>query len=89
MKINSIQRYGRILGVWCLGILCFSIILISQPSVSYSLTPSEVPNPQEVYGGWVTDMANVLSNETEDRLNQMIFELEEKNGNRNCCGDSS
>ena len=80
MKINSIQRYGRILGVWCLGILCFSIILISQPSVSYSLTPSEVPNPQEVYGGWVTDMANVLSNETEDRLNQMIFELEEKNG---------
>lgn len=80
MKLNNLWKKKRILGLWFLGIACFAISLMLQPSVSYSLTTSQVPNPQQVYGGWVTDMANVLSNETEDRLNQIIFELEEKNG---------
>jgi len=56
------------------------MILLCQPHPSYSLTPSEVPNPRQVYGGWVTDMADVLSNDTETQLNQMISDLEAANG---------
>ncbi|MFO8039163.1 MAG: TPM domain-containing protein [Sodalinema sp.] len=50
------------------------------PSVSHSLTVQEVPNPQQQYGGWVTDMAGVLSEETEQTLNQKISDLEAQNG---------
>ncbi|UCJ11698.1 MAG: TPM domain-containing protein [Phormidium sp. PBR-2020] len=50
------------------------------PTASQGLTVQEVPNPQEQYGGWVTDGAGVLSEETEQRLNQKISELEAQNG---------
>ncbi len=45
-----------------------------------ALTVNEVPNPRQVSGGWVTDMANVLQPETEAQLNQMIDRLEQRNG---------
>lgn len=44
------------------------------------MTPQQVPNPQQSYGGWVTDMANILSESTESQLNQQISALEAKNG---------
>lgn len=59
-------------------LLGFSLILF--PLISHALTVQEVPNPQQEYGGWVTDMANILSDETETQLNQMISELEATTG---------
>ncbi|WP_219729859.1 TPM domain-containing protein [Sodalinema gerasimenkoae] len=50
------------------------------PTASQGLTVQEVPNPREQYGGWVMDGAGVLSEETEQRLNQMIAGLEAQNG---------
>ena len=62
-----------------LGILLgFSLVLF--PLISHALTVQEVPNPQQQYGGWVTDMANILSDETENQLNRMIAELEATTG---------
>jgi uncharacterized protein len=47
---------------------------------SYALTVREVPNPRQTYGGWVTDLANILSDRTENQLNRMISQLESDNG---------
>src|SRR5207237_2660853 len=49
-----------------------------QPSLAVRV--QDVPNPQQTYGGWVTDMANLLDSETKARLNQMLSQLEAKNG---------
>ncbi|MBE9116608.1 TPM domain-containing protein [Lusitaniella coriacea LEGE 07157] len=69
---QGIRRWGFI----CL--LCCAIALF--PPISHAVTVQEVPNPRESYGGWVTDMADILLNDTEDRLNRIISELEAKNG---------
>ncbi|MFP4103853.1 TPM domain-containing protein [Coleofasciculus sp.] len=57
----------------------FCFIVIS-PLSAQALTVEEVPNPQQVNGTWVTDMAEILSEDTEEQLNQMIRELEINNG---------
>ncbi|UNU27567.1 TPM domain-containing protein [Microcoleus vaginatus HSN003] len=44
------------------------------------MTVQEVPNPRQVNNTWVTDKANILSDSTETQLNQMISDLEAKNG---------
>jgi uncharacterized protein len=58
--------------------LCFSFILFPLPS--YALTVQDVPNPQTEYGGWVTDMAQILSPNTEAKLNQISTELNRQTG---------
>ncbi|MEG3954691.1 TPM domain-containing protein [Microcoleus sp. herbarium2] len=60
------------------SLLCFSAIAF--PVRSQAITVQEVPNPREVNNTWVTDKANILSDNTETQLNQMISELEAKNG---------
>ena len=45
-----------------------------------AITVEEVANPRTTYGGWVSDTADILSDSTEAKLNQMISELEAKNG---------
>lgn len=47
---------------------------------SYALSVQDVPNPRKDYGGWVTDMAQILSPDTEATLNQLISNLERRNG---------
>lgn len=63
--------------VWTILI---SLSLIVFPLISHALTVEDVPNPQQQYQGWVTDMANILSESTKTQLNQMISELEANNG---------
>ncbi|MEG4631639.1 TPM domain-containing protein [Microcoleus sp. AR_TQ3_B6] len=58
--------------------LCFSAIAF--PVTSQAITVQEVPNPRQVNNTWVTDKANILSDSTETQLNQMISDLEAKNG---------
>ena len=73
MKIKLInQRF-----FW---VIIFSFALIIFPLTSLALTPQQVPNPQQNYGGWVTDMADILTEDTEAKLNQQISALQAKNG---------
>lgn len=57
-----------------------SLFVITLPATSLAITVQEVPNPRHVNGGWVTDKANMLSPATKVKLNQMISQLEAKNG---------
>lgn len=59
-------------------LVCIAIISFSLPSLA--VTVQEVPNPRQVYGGWVTDMVHLLDSETKAKLNQIISTLEAKNG---------
>ena len=63
---------------FCLGSIGFTLFLT--PIASQALTVEEVPNPRTTYGGWVTDMANILSDRTEVKLNRLIASLEASNG---------
>lgn len=56
------------------------LALISFPLPSVAVTVQDIPNPQQVDGGWVTDMANLLDPETKATLNQIISKLEAENG---------
>lgn len=56
-----------------------SLASISLSSTSLAVTVEEVPNPQRVNGGWVSDMANILSPITEATINRQISELEARN----------
>jgi uncharacterized protein len=58
--------------------LCLAIVSFPLPSLA--VTVQGVPNPQEVYKGWVTDMANLFDPETKAKLNQMIAKFEAENG---------
>ena len=60
------------------GLLALAVVLF--PLKSEALTVQEVPNPRQVYGGWVTDTAEILTDSTEAQLNEMIEQLETKNG---------
>jgi len=62
----------------CSSLLCFSAMAF--PLTSQAITVQEVPNPRQVNNTWVTDNANILSDITETQLNQMISDLEAKNG---------
>ncbi|MDJ0798108.1 MAG: TPM domain-containing protein [Calothrix sp. MO_167.B12] len=74
MKINLF----KISHIFWAGSLSLAIFLFALPT--YALTVEEVSNPRQVYGGWVTDMGNILSDKTESQLNQMISQLEAENG---------
>jgi uncharacterized protein len=54
--------------------LALSIVL--SPSLTGAIAIQDVPNPRVEYGGWVTDMANLISPATERELNQLIDSLE-------------
>ncbi|WP_222427390.1 TPM domain-containing protein [Hyella patelloides] len=57
-----------------------SSIVILTPLSSQALTVEEVTNPRQDNGGWVTDMADILSDATETEINRMINNLEQTNG---------
>ncbi|MEG4489678.1 TPM domain-containing protein [Microcoleus sp. D2_18a_B4] len=71
LQFSNKQIIGSIL-------LCFSAIAF--PVTSQAITVQEVPNPRQVNNTWVTDKANILSDSTATQLNQMISDLEVKNG---------
>ncbi|BAZ69580.1 hypothetical protein NIES4106_43530 [Fischerella sp. NIES-4106] len=74
MKLNFLKS-KRIFSV-----SLFSSAILVSPLSSLAITVQEVPNPRQKNGGWVTDMAGILSDRTEIQINQMISELEAKNG---------
>ncbi|MEA5550278.1 TPM domain-containing protein [Anabaena cylindrica UHCC 0172] len=58
----------------------FLPVILLLPVSGWAITIQEVPNPRKESGGWVTDMAEILNDETEAQINQMISELETKTG---------
>ncbi|MFQ4142046.1 TPM domain-containing protein [Chlorogloeopsis sp. ULAP02] len=56
----------------------FYLILFSISLTAEAITIQEVPAPHLIDGGWVTDMANPLSSDTETELNKIISEFERK-----------
>lgn len=63
---------------FCAGFVSLAVISIS--SASLAVAVESVPNPRQANGGWVTDMASVLSSSTQAKINQLISNLEAKNG---------
>ncbi|HEY9768465.1 MAG TPA: TPM domain-containing protein [Coleofasciculaceae cyanobacterium] len=64
-------------------IISFSFIgssILFIPFASRALTVQEVTNPRKDHNGWVSDMADILSSETESKLNRLISNLEQTNG---------
>ncbi|MGF1479043.1 MAG: TPM domain-containing protein [Cyanophyceae cyanobacterium] len=53
---------------------------VAFPLPSLAVTVESVPNPRQEDDTWVTDMAAVLSDTTEVKLNQLITDLEAQNG---------
>ncbi len=61
-----------------LGFIGSTILLT--PLSSQALTVEEVTNPRQNNDSWVTDMADILSDQTEAEINQLITNLEQDNG---------
>lgn len=55
-------------------------VVILTPLGADALTVEEVTNPRQDNNGWVTDMADILSDETETKLDSLITDLEATNG---------
>jgi len=58
----------------------FTLAFVLFPFVGLALDVKDVPNPQQMNGTWVTDMAEILDEPTEAQLNSVISQLESKNG---------
>ena len=56
-----------------------AVLLGSVSSRAAAITVQEVPNPRNG-GGWVSDRANIISSETEVKLNQRLTQLEAESG---------
>ena len=65
-------------GLWGRGALC--LLLGIHALLGWSQPIERVPNPRATDGGWVTDMAGVLSPEHKARLNRLIDQLERDTG---------
>ncbi len=58
----------------------FALAFVLFPGVGLALEVKDVPNPRQINGTWVTDMAGMLDEPTEAQLNSLISQLERKNG---------
>jgi uncharacterized protein len=57
--------------------ICLMVSLwFSWVPIAIAITVQDVPNPRQTSGGWVTDMAALLSPEAETQINQIATELE-------------
>ena len=63
-----------------IALASISTTVILTPLSSEALTVEQVINPRQNNGGWVTDMADILSDETETKINRLITDLEQSNG---------
>jgi len=72
------RRPPLLLMVIGLALGCLLALAPLRPSLAISV--ASVTNPQQANGTWVTDMANMLSLESEAELNRMIADLEATNG---------
>ncbi|MGR3275159.1 TPM domain-containing protein [Acaryochloris marina NIES-2412] len=79
MFLSRLKQRERLLLVFFLALGFSLFLLISSLAPSRAISVSEVSNPR-TDNGWVMDMADLLSPESESKLNQMITALEKTNG---------
>jgi uncharacterized membrane protein YgcG len=60
------------------GVVILTVLVFAPASLA--LPVEAVPNPYQIHGGWVSDGADLLSNTTQATLNQLISDLNAKNG---------
>lgn len=58
----------------------FTLAIVLFPLAGLALDVKDVPNPRQINGTWVTDMAEILDAPTEAKLNAEITKLEQQNG---------
>jgi uncharacterized protein len=58
----------------------FTLAIVVFPLAGLALDVKDVPNPRQINGTWVTDMAEILDAPTEAKLNAEITKLEQQNG---------
>ena len=78
VKMPPSYSWKTIAKLFCGG--AFTIAIASFPNIALALNVQDVPNPKKGQGGWITDMANVLSPETEADINRLLSKLEATNG---------
>jgi uncharacterized protein len=61
-------------------IIALGYLLLSLTTPALAVPIQSVPNPRQVNGGWVTDLADLLPPSIEAALNQKISALESLNG---------
>ena len=61
----------------CLILLLWAVLL--PVNLVWAIPISDIPNPRQLNGTWVSDVANILSPDTEAQLNQRIDQLVAKN----------
>ncbi|MFS8858533.1 TPM domain-containing protein [Synechococcus sp. H55.7] len=61
--------------VWAAVLLSVSLWI---PQPAWAITLEQVPNPRRQYGGWVSDTADILSSSTENELNRLLTQLEQR-----------
>ncbi|WP_190303396.1 TPM domain-containing protein [Pseudanabaena sp. UWO311] len=69
---------GNLIKIFCVICLLWAILLPIAPLHASPI--SDIPNPRRVNGTWVSDVANILSADTEARLNKRISQLAANNG---------
>lgn len=63
-----------------LKVSSFTVAIVLFPLVGLALDVKDVPNPRQLNGTWVTDMAGILDQPTQSQINSIITQLEQKNG---------
>ncbi len=63
---------------WATVLLGLLVVALLLPQPVLAITLEQVPNPRQSYGGWVSDTANILSSSTENELNRLITQLEQR-----------
>ncbi|MEA5487749.1 MULTISPECIES: TPM domain-containing protein [Pseudanabaena] len=67
----------KLTGIICLIFLLWVVLLPTVPL--HAIPISDIPNPRKLNGTWVSDVANILSADTESRLNRRISQLAANN----------
>lgn len=75
-----LSRHHRLCLWSCLWAGIILLALNSMALAAWAIPVQDVINPRLSDGGWVTDMANILSPATEQQLNQMIAQFEAEQG---------
>lgn len=62
------------------GWLALLVVTLVAPGAVFALGVEHIPNPRLIKGNWVSDVANILRLETEQKLNTQIDQLKAANG---------
>ncbi|MBM3968149.1 MAG: TPM domain-containing protein [Planctomycetes bacterium] len=70
---------GRHSGRW-IGHLTLTLTPAQTTLMVWAIPVEEIPNPQEIAGNWVSDVAEILQPETEVQINAQINRLHASRG---------